>query len=110
MIERLANILPKRVPGPSRTNTPSTPIVGVTPQQIAHGPLVRHFLDPIQRPNVIQCIDAGTQPAVEAEDLCLDESREREVVEEIGEVFPDGRVAVFSKAFIVKAVDLGDLT
>ncbi len=110
MIERLADILPKRVTGSSRTNPPSTPIIGVTPQQIAHGSFVRHFLDPIQRPDVIQCIDAGTQPAVEAEDLCLDESREREVVEKIGEVFPDGRVAVFSKAFVVKTVDLGNLT
>lgn len=35
-----------------------------------------NFLDPVERANVIQCVDAGGETAVEAEDLVIDESSE----------------------------------
>lgn len=47
---------------------------------------------------------------METEDLVVNESGEREVIEEVGEVFPNVRVTVFAQAFIVEAVDLGNLT
>ena len=46
---------------------------------------------------------------MEAEDLVVDERGEREVVEQIGEVFPDVCIAVFSEALIVETIDLRDL-
>jgi hypothetical protein len=46
---------------------------------------------------------------VEAEDLVVNECGEGEVVEEIGEVFPDVGIAIFSETLVVEAVDLGDL-
>ena len=46
---------------------------------------------------------------MQAKDLVLDEGGEGQVVEEIGEVFPDVCVAVFTEAFVIEAVDLGDL-
>jgi hypothetical protein len=46
---------------------------------------------------------------VETENLVVDQCSEGEVVEEIGEIFPDVGIAVFPQALVVEAVDLGDL-
>ncbi len=42
--------------------------------------------------------------------LILDESSEREEIEEIGKIFPYISIAIFAQAFIVEAVDLCNLT
>ena len=42
-------------------------------------------------------------------DLVLDESGEGKVIEQIGEVSPYVGVSVLPQAFVVEAVDLGDL-
>ena len=68
------------------------------------------FLNSVERSDIIQGIDAGRKPAVQAEDLVVDQGGEGEVVEEICEVFPDIGIAVFSQAFVVESVDLGDLS
>jgi hypothetical protein len=47
---------------------------------------------------------------VEAEDLIVNERGEGEVVEEIGEVFPNVGIAVFSETLVVEAIYLSDLT
>jgi hypothetical protein len=41
--------------------------------------------------------------------LILDESSEREEIEEIGKIFPYISIAIFAQAFIVETVDLSDL-
>jgi ribosome-binding ATPase YchF (GTP1/OBG family) len=46
---------------------------------------------------------------VQTEDLVLDEGGKGKVVEEVGEVFPDIGIAVFSQAFVVETVHLCDL-
>lgn len=46
---------------------------------------------------------------MEAEDLVVDEGGKRKVVEEVCEVFPNIGVAIFSEAFIIEAIDLGNL-
>lgn len=46
---------------------------------------------------------------MQAKDLVVNQGGEGEVVEEIGEVFPDVGVAVFAQTLIVEAVNLGDL-
>ena len=70
---------------------------------------MRHLLDPVQRPDIVEGVDTRRQAAVQAEDLVVDEGGEREVVEEVGEVFPDVGVAVLAEALVVEAVDLRDL-
>lgn len=47
---------------------------------------------------------------MEAEELVFYDGSEGEEVEEFCQTFPDVGVAVFSAAFIVEAVDLGDLS
>jgi hypothetical protein len=46
---------------------------------------------------------------VQAEDLLLDERRERQVIEQVREVLPHVCVPVFPEALIVESVDLRDL-
>ena len=81
MIELFAHVLAEREPGSTGRNAPSRSIVGIAPQQIAHGSLVRYLLDPIQLANVIQSVDARAESAVEAEYLIFDQGREGKVVE-----------------------------
>jgi hypothetical protein len=67
------------------------------------------LLDTIKRSDVVESVDRRTQSTVQTEDLVFNESSEGEVVEEVGEVFPHVCIAVFAKALVVEAVDLGDL-
>lgn len=46
---------------------------------------------------------------METEDLILDERSKGEVVKEVGKVFPDIGIAVFSQTFVVKPIHLCDL-
>ena len=84
LVEGLRDILAEGVAGPSRRYAPPAAVVGVRPQQIAHGAFMRHFLDTVERTNVVQGVDAGRQPAVETKDLVIDEGRQGKVIEEIG--------------------------
>lgn len=110
MIECFRDVLTEGVPGTSWTDTPSTSVVRITPEEITHRTLVGNFLDSVKRSDVVECVDAWRQPTVQAEDLVVDEGGKGEVVEEVGEVFPDIGVAVFSQAFVIKSIDLCDLT
>ena len=69
-----------------------------------------YLLDSVKRTDVIKGVDTRRQPSVQAEDLVVDKSGEGKVVEEIGKVFPDIGVAIFSEAFIIEPVDLCDLS
>lgn len=68
-----------------------------------------NFLNAVEGTNVVEGVDGGTQTAVKAENLVLNKSGEGEVVEEVGEVFPDIGIAVFAQALVVKTVDLCNL-
>lgn len=70
---------------------------------------MRHFLYSIERTDVVQGVDTGRQPTVQAEDLIVNQSSEWEVVKQVGKIFPDVCISIFAKAFIVESVDLGDL-
>jgi hypothetical protein len=59
VVERLGDVLAKCVPSSSRGDPPSASVVGVGPEEIAHGALVRHLLYAIERSNVIQRVDTG---------------------------------------------------
>jgi uncharacterized protein involved in propanediol utilization len=46
---------------------------------------------------------------MQTEDLVLNQYREGQEIEQIGEELPHVGVAVFAQALVVEAVDLGDL-
>jgi hypothetical protein len=109
MVERLGDILAKSVARTTRGYAPATPVIWVGPKQVTHWALMRHLLYAVERSNVIQCVDAWRQATMQTEDLVVDQGSKREVVEEVRKVLPDVGVAVLAQAFIVEAVDLGDL-
>ena len=53
--------------------------------------------------------DLGWDSQAKDTDLILNQSGERKVVEQVSEVSPDVRVAIFSQALVIEAVHLGDL-
>lgn len=69
-----------------------------------------YFLYTIERSDVVEGVDAGGETSVEAEDLVVDEGCKGEVVEQVCEVLPYVRVAIFSETFIIESIDLCDLT
>ena len=110
MVEGLGDVLAKSVSSTTRGDSPSAAVVGVRPQQVTHGPLVRHFLDAVEGADVIEGVDAGRQATVQTEDLVVNQGGQGQVVKEVGKELPDVGVAVFPQALVVKAVDLSDLT
>ena len=82
--------------------------VRVAPDQIRHGSLVRYLPEAIDDFDLVDAVDAGTEAAVHAEDLVVDDDGEGEEVEHVGKVVPDVGVAVFAVALGVEAVGLGD--
>ena len=110
MVESLRDILPKGVTSTTRRYSPTASVIGVRPEQIAHGALMGHFLYPIKGSDVIERVNAGRQSAVQTEDLVVDQSGERKVIKEVGKIFPDICVAILAQALVVEAVDLGNLS
>src|SRR5271163_1536995 len=110
VIKRLGDILAKSVSSSSRTNAPAAPVVRVAPQQVAHWAFMWYLLDAIKTANVVEGVDAGREATMEAEDLVVDKSGEGEIIEEVCEIFPNICVAIFSQAFVVEAIHLGDLS
>ncbi len=101
MIEGFRDVLAERVTRTTRRDTPTAAIIRIRPEQIAHGSFVGHLLDSVEGADVVERVDAGREPTVQAEDLVVDEGREGEEVEQVGEVFPHIGVAVFPEAFII---------
>ena len=96
---------------PSRRQAPPIDVLlRVGPHQVAHRPLVRHLLLPVQRADRVQGRHGGAEPAVHRKHAArVDRRRERQVVEAVGAGAPDVGVAVLAHALVVEAVDLGDL-
>ncbi|KAI3480075.1 hypothetical protein L1887_57852 [Cichorium endivia] len=83
VVERLRDVLTKRVAGTARRDAPATAVVRVGPQQIAHGTLVRHFLDAVDGADVVERVVGVWRVAADAEEF-------GEVVELAVDVAADG--------------------
>jgi hypothetical protein len=110
VVERFGDVLPKGVASTTRRDSPSAPVIWVRPEQVAHWSLVGYFLNTVEGADVVQRVNARREPTVQTKDLVVDQGGEGKVVEEVGEVFPDISVAIFSKALVVEAVYLCNLT
>ena len=58
---------------------------------------------------MIKGVDAWRETTVQAEDIVLDDGRERQVIEQRGELLPDFRISVLAEALVIEAVYLSDL-
>ena len=106
----LRDVLSEGEAGAAWTDTPAGPVVGVGPKEVAHGSLMRDFLNPVELPYVVDGVDGRAQAAVEAKYVIVDKGREGEVVEQVREELPNVCTPVLSDALVIKAIDLGDLS
>lgn len=103
--------------------------VGVGPEEVAHGSVVRDFLLTVNRAylphtmsktvyqltahrtrtHLVHTRQIRTQAAMHAKDTAVDDSGEGEVVEDLAAVTPDVRGAVLALALVEEAVHLRDL-
>lgn len=109
VVELLGDVLAEGVPGATRVHAPAGAIIGVRPEQVAHGSFVRDFLESFESSDVIKGLNAGRESTMQAEKLILHNSSQREVVEELSQTFPDIRVTILAAAFIIEAIYLRDL-
>ena len=65
---------------------------------------MRSLLDAVKLADLIQSVDTGGETTVKAEDLVLDDSGQREVIEELSELFPDISVTILSQTLIIESV------
>lgn len=71
---------------------------------------MRNFDNPVNFTHLIESVEAWRQTSMQAENLLLNDGAEREVVEEVGQVLPDVRVTILPKTFVIKTINLGDLS
>lgn len=68
---------------------------------------MRHFLQPVQVPNVVQVFEIRRKPPVQTEHLFVDDGRQGQEIEQVGDVLPNVQIAEFAEAFVVESVGLG---
>mmetsp|Transcript_33163 Transcript_33163/g.105757 ORF Transcript_33163/g.105757 Transcript_33163/m.105757 type:complete len:344 (+) Transcript_33163:85-1116(+) len=103
------HVAAKEVARASRRQAPPVDVLRVGPHQVAHRAVVRDLLLPVDDADLVEGVDGGGEAAVHAEDLVLDQRRERQVVEDLCAVPPDVDRAVLAQALVIKAVHLRDL-
>ena len=57
-------------------------------------------------PYVVERVNAGTEAAVQGEDLAVDKGGEREIVEQVRERLPHVGIPILSETLVVEAVHL----
>lgn len=106
VVELLRDVLPKRVPCTSRRDSPTTPVLWVTPQKVADRTFVRNFREAVKCVDVVDGVEARAKPGVCREDLALHARGEWQVVEKVGDERPNARGSIFPQALVVEAINL----
>ena len=85
---------------------PAVHLLWVGPDQVTESSLVRDLLVPFNQPYLIQRPDLWRQPAVDAEDLAVNEGGHREKIKDFATIFPDIAVPVLVLTLVVEPVNL----
>mmetsp|Transcript_7045 Transcript_7045/g.18173 ORF Transcript_7045/g.18173 Transcript_7045/m.18173 type:complete len:311 (+) Transcript_7045:154-1086(+) len=109
VVELLADVPTKQITRPSGTETPAGNFLWVAPQQVAHGPLVRHLLLPVDAPDLIDRRDARRQAPVHAQHHPIHQRSQAQIIKHLHAVPPHVECVVLSQALIVEPVNLRDL-
>ena len=107
--ELVRDVLPKSVASTAWRDSPTSPVVRIRPEQVAHGAFMRHFHHSVNTLNLVQRVKTWRQATMQTKDLVLHDGRERQVIEQISQELPNVCVTVLAHAFVVEAVDLSDL-
>lgn len=110
VIELLGNVLSKVISSASEALGPSGLVEGIAPEQVANGTVNGHLLDSVQGPYMIQSVNGNREPSMKTKDAIVDQSSQREIIKSVREESPYVRVPVLSAAFIIKPINLGNLS
>lgn len=108
-VELRHHVATEQVSRPPGGHAPALGVLRVTPEQVTHGPVMRHLLLSVNGPDLVQGLDAGAQAAVHAEDLSVNDGGEGEVVEDLCAVSPHRDASVLPETLVIEPVHLGDL-
>lgn len=107
--ELLHNLRTERVTSPSWTKREFVAFgIRITPNQIRHRPFVWDFSEAIDDLDLVNRMYGRRQAAVDAKDLVVDDDRQRQEVEHVGEVVPNVCIAVLPRTLGVETVRLGN--
>lgn len=76
MVELLRNVLAEGIAGTPGGDAPAGAVIGVGPEEVAHGTLVGHLLHSIELAHLVETVKGGRETAVETEDLLFHHSSE----------------------------------
>ena len=71
---------------------------------------MRDLLHTVDSASMVERVDRRREAAVHAKDAVLHQRSHREVVEQVREVFPHVRVAIFAQALVIETVHLRNLS
>ena len=73
VVELLRDVLTETIAGAARADTPTTSVIGVGPEQVAHRSFVRHLDLPVNGAYLIERVQVWREAAVQAENLIFDD-------------------------------------
>jgi hypothetical protein len=110
MVELGCDLITKEPASATRRNSPSVDVLGITPDKITEGTLMRNLLSTCNNANLINSADFRAESTVNAENLTINDRSKDEKVEDLAAGLPNRGVAVLLLTLLVEAVDLSDLT
>lgn len=108
--EVLGDVSAPEVTGTSVGADETSSVDGIGPKKVGHGSIAGRLRETVQSRDLIDRLHVGRQSSMHAEDAVVDESREREEIENLVQHLPHTRVAIISVALGPKTIQLIDRT
>jgi hypothetical protein len=89
---------------------PVLDVLRVRPHQIAEGSLMGNLNFAVDGSHLVNGLDLGTESAMHAEHLSIDNCTNGQVIEDLSAVFPRIGVAILTIDLIIETIDSGDLS
>lgn len=104
---KVSHLFTEQISGATRARSPILDdVVWIGPDEVAERSLLWDFLVAIEQLDLVAGVDLRRKTAVHAENLVVDQRRNRHQVEQLAAALPRLRVAVLVEALVVEAVHL----
>jgi len=110
MRESLGDVRSKKEACSTGRETPASYIIWVRPKKVAHCPVVRDLLLPVDSTNLIDGLQHRTQTAMDAKNTTIYDSTQSEVIEHFATPAPYVAAPILALTLVVKTVHLRYLT
>lgn len=110
VVELGGDLLSEEPAGAAGRHGPGLDLLGVTPHEVAEGPLVGDLHSALDEADLVDGLDVGGEPSVDAEDLALNDGANAQVVKDFGTIFPWVSVSILSNSLIIESVNSCNLS